>query len=402
MNPRRELLPALTPLRFPAAFAAVLFHVWGMFLGPNGRTPPISIWHLWSGVSFFFVLSGFILTYNYLDEFRNPTRRGVWNFLVARWARTYPVHILTFLLIFPLEYRRLVGGAFGNPYISVATHLGMGFAFLPMTMAKAHSFNTPSWSLSAEWFFYLLLPPIILALTRGSLVRRAAIVLALLTPWALAVAGMFGSTLLGPITPYRYPPIRLADFLAGVLLAMAWHSRHGAGVPTTVSVRRATVVELAAVLFAAAWAWVLVVKIKNVNWLMATGWIGVYVPPFLVLIWVLARGGGLVSRALASRVPTYLGDISFAFYMIHQPLLNYIHFEGHRIGVSGWPWVWKWVAAMGGSLVLAAACYQLYEIPLRDWLRRRLSIRKPKGEVPVTTPALPDASPADAPARRAA
>ena len=40
MKPRRDLLPALTPLRFPAAFAAVLFHVWGLLLGPNGRIPP--------------------------------------------------------------------------------------------------------------------------------------------------------------------------------------------------------------------------------------------------------------------------------------------------------------------------------------------------------------------------
>jgi peptidoglycan/LPS O-acetylase OafA/YrhL len=394
MNPRRDLLPALTPLRFPAAFAAVLFHVWGLLRGPNGTIPPLEIWHLWAGVSFFFLLSGFILTYNYLDEFRNPTRRGVWNFLVARWARTYPVHLLAFLIILPLDYNKLLRGDFGNPYISVATQLLLGHAWLPMTMNKAMAFNSPSWSLSAEWFFYLTLPLLIPALVSGPRWRRALVALLALTPWMLAVAGMFGSTLLGPITPYRYPPVRMVDFLAGVLLALAWNRRHGAGVvPAPRSVGRATAVEIGAVLVTAVWGAALVVTIKDVKWLMATGWIGVYLPAFLLVIWVLARGGGLVSRLLASRLPTYLGDISFAFYMLHLPILAYFHSDGHRIGAPGWPWAVQWAAVLATSLISAAACYHLYEIPLRDFLRKRLSFRKPKVAVP---------APEEVPIRRAA
>jgi peptidoglycan/LPS O-acetylase OafA/YrhL len=379
MTPRRDLLPALTPLRFPAAFAAVLFHVWGLFYGPGGATPPLAVWHMWAGVSFFFVLSGFILTYNYLDEFQQPTRRGVWNFLVARWARTYPMHVLGLLLMVPLDWGKLVRGEFGNPFICVFAHLGLWHAWWPMTTNKSMSFNSPSWSLSAEWFLYLSLPLIIPLLTRGPVWRRGLAITALLTPWGLAVAGLFGSTLLGPITPYRYPPVRLFDFLAGVLLAMAWCRRHGAGtVPAPQSVGRATLIELAAVGLMAAWMAVLVVKVTSIKWLAATGWLGVYVPPFLVLTWVLARGGGVVSRVLASRVPTYLGDISFAYYMLHLPVLAYIHLEGHRVGADAWPWYLKWLAAMGGALLLSAACYHLYEIPLRDRLRKRLSIKRPK------------------------
>ncbi len=386
MLPRRDLLPALTPLRFPAAFAAVLFHVWGMILGPNGKIPPLAIWHLWAGVSFFFILSGFILTYNYLDEFRQPTRRGVWNFLVARWARTYPMHVFGLVLIAPFSYKPLVEGAYGNPYICVATQLFLGHAFLPMTLTKAHAFNSPSWSLSAEWFFYLTLPLLIPALTSGPRWRRVVVVLLGLTPWALAVAGMFGSTLLGPITPYRYPPIRFADFLAGVLLALAWNRRHGAGVTNPRSFKRATLVEVSTVLLALAWMVTLVLTVKKVKWLMATGWIGVYVPPFLMLVWVLARGEGWVSRLLASRVPTYLGDISFAFYMLHQPVLSYFYFDGHRIGANEWFWAVRWVAVIAAALALSMACYHLYEIPLRDRLRRWLSIRKPKVEAPAVEP----------------
>jgi peptidoglycan/LPS O-acetylase OafA/YrhL len=396
MSARPDQLPALTPLRFPAAFAAVLFHVWGLLLGPGGEIPPLAVWHLWAGVSFFFVLSGFILTYNYLDEFRNPTRRGVWNFFVARWVRTYPVHLLTFLVILPLSYEQLMRGDFGHRGISVATYLGLGHAWLPMTMNKAHAFNTPSWSLSAEWFLYLSLPLLIPALTRGPLWRRVAVVVLALAPWGLALADMFGAKLLGPITPYRYPPVRLADFVMGVLLAMLWHRRRAAGAPMPRSVGRATIVEGAAVLVLAAWMWALVVHVTEIKWLMATGWLGVYVPPFLLLLWVLARGEGLVSRVLASKPLTYLGDISFAFYMFHQPVLNYFYLKGQHYGVREWPWWCQWLVVLSVAFLSAAACYHLYEIPLRDWLRRRLTIRAPKVETPQTE------VPTELPARRAA
>jgi peptidoglycan/LPS O-acetylase OafA/YrhL len=395
---RRELLPALTPLRFPAAFSAVLFHVWVLLKGPGGRPAPQAVWHLWAGVSFFFVLSGFILTYNYLDEFRRPTRRGVWNFLVARWARTYPVHVLGVLIMLPIDYPRLIAGVFGNPYISVLTQVFLGQAFLPMETPKANAFNSPSWSLSAEWFFYLTLPVLIPALTSGSLRRRAAVVLLALTPWLLAVVGLFGWNVLGPITPYRYPPVRLADFLAGVLLAMAWHRRHGASAPPVRSVSRATAAEVGALFVLGVWVWVLIRTVTKLKWLMATGWLGVYVPPLLLLVWVLARGGGLVSRALASRPLAYLGDISFALYMLHLPILLYFHIDGHRIGAPSWWWLWKWLAVMGTSFVLAMTCYHLYEIPLRDWLRRKLTIRRP-GPAPVPPVAEPVP---EVPTRRAA
>lgn len=394
---RREPLPALTPLRFPAALTAVLFHVWVLLKGPGGQLPPVEVWHLWSGVSFFFVLSGFILTYNYLDDLRSPTRRAVWNFLVARWARTYPVHVLAILFMLPLHLRPLMEGVFGNPTILVLTQLGLGHAFLPMTMHKANAFNSPSWTLSAEWFFYLSLPFLIPALTTGSLRRRVLVVALALTPWLLAVCGMFGWKVLGPITPYRYPPVRMADFVAGVLLALLWHRLRGAGVPAVRSVGRATTIELAALLFTGAWAWALIRSVKNFEWLMATGWLGVYIPPFLLLLWVLAHGGGWVSRLLASRVPTYLGDISFAFYMLHMPVLVYFHTYGPKLGAPGWWWLGQWFAVVGTSFVLAVVCYHLYEIPLRDRLRRWLSIRRP-----VPAPATTAPTPVESPARRAA
>jgi len=90
-------LNALTGLRFFAAFAIVFHHSRGTFLPVDA----MSRWPLDSAVSFFFVLSGFILTHVYPEL---PTRKHVTKFFLARFARLWPVHVLTLvlaLLLFP-------------------------------------------------------------------------------------------------------------------------------------------------------------------------------------------------------------------------------------------------------------------------------------------------------------
>ena len=378
MSARRDLLPALTPLRFPAAAVVFLAHAWGILKGRGGAEWAPWVIHASIGVSLFFVLSGFILTYNYLDDLRQPTRRSVWNFFVARWARTYPVHLLTLLLLLPVMYTALTSGRYGNPRQMAVVHVVLGQAFLPEDTLKANSFNPPSWSLSAEWFLYLCLPLLIPGLTTGSRTRRAAVLLLALAPWAVAVAGLAGAVALPTwFSPYRYPPVRLADFVAGVLLGLLWRKRHGVTVPVTTSVRRATFAEVGAVLLLAVWVWGIARATADLEWARASRWIGVYLPPCLLLVWVLARGGGRVSRLLKSGPVAYLGEISYAFYMIHWSVLITFAIYGPRYGTHRWGFGWRWAACAGIAFVLAVACYHLYEIPLRDRLRRKLSIRRP-------------------------
>jgi peptidoglycan/LPS O-acetylase OafA/YrhL len=397
MSVRREPLPALTALRFFAALAIFVFHA-EMFLRGTGSLPfTLPSAHLATGVQFFFVLSGFILTYNYLDEFRYPTRRGVWNFYVARWARIYPVHILTALAALPFTLRAIRAGAGIDPISLAVTHLLLIQAFVPVTAPEVNALNGVSWTLSVEWCFYLALPLLIPALTRGHIVQRAAVVLLVLAPWGLAVASVFGALEL-PVWmhPYRFPLVRAVDFVLGVLLGVCWHRRSRAGAP--VSVRWATFTELATLAGLAVWSWACVRAADGKSWVTAVSWIGVYLPPFAVCLWVFARGGGRVSRVLASRPMEYLGEISFAFYMIHIPLFSVLLVYGWKFGFHKWSWPVQWLAACAATLLLSAACYHLYEIPLRDWLRRRLAIRKPQVEAPTT---VPFPAPAETPAKAA-
>jgi peptidoglycan/LPS O-acetylase OafA/YrhL len=395
--PRRDSLPALTALRFFAALAIFILHA--RLLLPAAHWAPVkpSAFHLAVGVSFFFVLSGFILTYNYLEELRQPTRRGVWNFYAARWARIYPVHVLGCLAFLPVAYSQLTALP-SNVMVDVVT--GHGFlwhAFLPGLSVKGNALNPPSWSLSAEWFFYLCLPLLIPALTTGSRARRATLLVVALTPWMVALAGTAKLFAMPEwFTPYRYPPVRIVDFVAGVLLGIYWRHRNTTIAAAPPSVARATFAELGAILFFAGCAWAFVRATSTLSEVIAAAWVGVYIPPFLLLIWVFARGRGLVSKMLATRPLVYLGEISYAFYMLHWAVLTYAREYGERTGLNTRGTGWRWVICIAVTVVVSAGCYHLYEIPLRDRLRRLFSFRRrePESERPATLP-FPAATPGE-------
>jgi len=389
MSLRRDQLPAVTPLRFPAAFVVFVVHAWMYFKGSDRLTFTLPQHHLAAGVEFFFLLSGFILTYNYLDEFRRPTRRSIWNFYVARWARIYPVHVLTALAALPTTLALIRQGHIHDPIAVAVSHLLLVQSFVPITSSGVNAFNGVSWSLSVEFCFYLVLPLLIPALTTGSRVRRGAVLLLVLAPWLAAVASVFGAfTMPAWLNAYRLPPVRMVDFVAGILLGLWWCKRNPGLTVERGPVGRATVAELAAIAGLGLWGWECARIMDGNPWEWTVAWTGVYLPPFAVCLWVFARGGGLVSRVLVSGPLTYLGEISYAFYMIHIPVfLAYIRYGG-RIRFLSWEWKWQWAAVGVTTFVLAVACYHLYEIPLRDRLRKRLSIRKPAPQ-PVAVPEVP-------------
>src|SRR6266853_1107259 len=99
LSDARPRLPALTSLRFFAAFHVVIFHFQAMqiFIGPAWFQKLSSIGYV--GVSFFFVLSGFILVYTYAG--RDTPARDFWR---ARFARIYPAFAFSLLLTGPFFF----------------------------------------------------------------------------------------------------------------------------------------------------------------------------------------------------------------------------------------------------------------------------------------------------------
>src|SRR5579885_1934252 len=98
------MINSLTGLRFYAALLVFFshFYIFSYFLNLQS-----GIWYEilqqigWLGVSLFFVLSGFVLYVNYLTP--EKQKKNCWDFYTARFARIYPVFILTTLVAIPIE-----------------------------------------------------------------------------------------------------------------------------------------------------------------------------------------------------------------------------------------------------------------------------------------------------------
>jgi len=162
MNPEslRPKIPALTSLRFFAALHVLLFHTraMGAVFGPVWFQRLSSIGY--TGVTFFFVLSGFILVYTYSG--RSVTAKKFWS---ARFARVYPAYAFALLLTLPfflygVAHFREIGlpfMAFETAHIKIAAGLEV-LLLQSWVPPAALSWNAVGWSLSVEAFFYLLFP----------------------------------------------------------------------------------------------------------------------------------------------------------------------------------------------------------------------------------------------------
>jgi len=173
VDARPAELPALTSLRGMAAVAVVLFHSSFVTLHYGGGGPPW-IWRRgYLAVDLFFFLSGFVLAHVYGHRLADDRGlRAVGKFLWARFCRVYPASLFV-VSIFVLQYatNRL---AF-PPAVSFKAQLTASLLLMQVPWLNEVVINGPSWSISAEWYAYLLFPvivPIILRLQS----RMAALV----------------------------------------------------------------------------------------------------------------------------------------------------------------------------------------------------------------------------------
>jgi peptidoglycan/LPS O-acetylase OafA/YrhL len=318
-------LDQLTSLRFVAAMMIVMLHATGSFGVQK------SALNLNQGVAFFFVLSGFILTYVYPRLDSGPAIRA---FYRARIARIWPAHAACFLigfLLIPYTWNTATGVA----------NLLLVHAWIPQSRFY-FSYNDVSWSVSTELFFYLVFPLLVHKLEstwRVKLVGAAMLVIAILcvvNVMDLPAYGSPASDEQGRLVTsngllYANPLARLVEFVAGMCVALAW--RRSSAVNRGVAA--ATAIEIAAVLFCiASLLYVRPLAMLGRDYLGGAGaaWLGHTgsVLAFGALIFVFAKGEGAVSRLMTLRVLVLLGEISYSCYLIHHILLYAYHANAAR------------------------------------------------------------------------
>lgn len=301
----KEILP-LTSLRFFAAAIVVIAH-----LGYD--------YHLGGmGVTFFFILSGFILSYNYATKFMDWSSRQLLSMWISRVSRIYPVHIFMFILSLPLSY------IYARDY-SIADTLSnimLLQSWYPNGQG-AFSYNGVSWTLSCELFFYLTLPFVLFTCTRGALQAKASLlilimILIMLIIWLVSFSAGHD------INEYSFkwwfyvisPYLRWTDFLFGIALGYTF-------------LKVKSIREAKTNLF----SWLEVLSLSSVvgfyfyflyselpfKW----NYSAYFNPLFGAIIYIFAFQDGLISKFLSMQALTYLGRISFSIYMTHQVLMFY-------------------------------------------------------------------------------
>ena len=365
------MLDALTGLRFVAAFAVFLFHSRERF--------QIDSWKLGTlgsaAVAFFFVLSGFILTYVYGESL---TRESLRNFFVARFARIWPVHVAT-LLLFIVVLRGRSFPVDGSEALSAVRQL-----FLLQTWSSSLEgvlqLNGVSWSISVEFLFYALFPFLCL-LTRRSLLKVYALVV-LGTAAALALAEVWvrldPEALPQARTIFHFaPPTRLFEFTTGIVAAR-WF---GAAAGARRSVVFDTALELGVLALACGAFWIvnytpaLYRLDQALGSRVLSGYLNhgpAYALPFTAVIVVFARSRGLVARVLSLPGFVYLGEISYAFYMVHSIVLVAIV---RYAGAIASDWQLGLLASLAMTLAASALLHEGIELPFRDFFTKLLTKR---------------------------
>jgi peptidoglycan/LPS O-acetylase OafA/YrhL len=186
---------ALTSLRGIAALIVVVHHFAYYTLPQTGKFLSSYSNFFKNGylcVDFFFVLSGFIMAYVYANIFYEQVdKSGYWKYLRARFARIYPLHLFTLLVLVGLELVKMTAGggsAFTDKFnlTALAANIFLLQAFdlsCPPLFWCSTYWNEPAWSISVEFVIYILFPFILHSILRlkprGDLVVYVCTLLAL-------------------------------------------------------------------------------------------------------------------------------------------------------------------------------------------------------------------------------
>jgi peptidoglycan/LPS O-acetylase OafA/YrhL len=372
---RRPNLPALTGLRAVAAMLVVLFHYKYIVPGLAQSSAPLArvIQSGFVGVSLFFVLSGFILAYTYVDE--DGSLRGSWgNFMFARVARVYPVYLFALLIALPLFIDISLIHPVGVMKLkdTIRTAILTPLLLQGWTPRRAWMWNGPGWSLSAEAFFYLLFPWVGLWIAKQSVTRLKLVGLiafaAIVIPPLLLGASRAGG--IQSVTPSSYGPwvafvkfsplVHLPQFVIGIITGIAFIRRKVGAESGAMGI--ASIVSIVAVGTVLAFG-------NRIPYLLLQG--GLLAPLFAVTIYTLAHGRGIVCKLLSHPLALKAGEASYALYLLHMPLSWYVT---HLLKWMGWPRIEAWTGLsgfVGIALLVSLLVYAFVEEPARQRLKQR-------------------------------
>lgn len=363
VQPSPSQIDALTGIRGIAALWVMLLHL--QYYRPHGVLGMPGVRHLigdgWLAVDLFFVLSGFIMMHVHGREFIAPTLARARRFYALRLIRIYPVHFVVLLLHVPLLLLALrIGAEVSHSAFSTRSFVLSLFLLNGWGFAGSEGWNVPSWSVSSEWFAYLLFPIMAAVVHRVRTLRGVLISGAVILVSAWLVGGIV-SHWVKFMLPFWGVLVRVTtEFCLGCLAYRFFRTPlEPKAAERLAELSLATIVIVSLLALPAT---------SNVLTIAA----------FVTLVVGLSRASGLLGSALKSRIAVYLGRISYSVYIVHA-LVLVVYARALRLIPARAGWFIETLVVLGFIVLVILSAHFLHamvEEPARRLLRRKLLDRR--------------------------
>lgn len=383
-------LSNLTPLRGIAALLTVIFHVdivVGIFGGKLlDRSDSFLITRMYLMVDFFFVLSGFIMCHVYAENFRSSVNgQSFKKFTIARFARVYPLHVFSLILTSLFLFLLYQSGMQVSPIIdtenSIYSLFTNVFLLHSMNFHQWFTFTHASWSISVEWWMYMIFPFLVAPFLKLPKAGRFVVV-------GLCIAGYLGvGYVLLPMTtvpdsisflrPEGTPPYSLnVSYQYGIFRCFF-------GFVIGMVVYLSYVDGWAKKLFSSGYT--VLILLAGLFTCMHFAVLDVFTVLFFPFILLSAAYGNRRMNAFLGATPMQrLGDWSFSIYLIHQPFLyqaTALMANPGKTGIdiSNMTMTTSWLICIGFIIFLLFVSYLSYrfiEVPSRNYINRKWGKQK--------------------------
>ena len=362
-------IPNLTPLRGIAALLVAVFHfnaIGATFVNAN-KTMLIEKCYLM--VDLFFIMSGFVMLHVYGNSFSKTIDWPVFKkFIKARFARLYPLHFFTLAIAVVLFYAgNNPPSPIENPS-AIATHLLLLQSF---GIHKIFTWNVPSWSISAEWWSYIIFPLGALFLSKN---KKATLVVMLLLSTSLYFAIEYFLPRVNPFAaaipvPHNLDVTYDYGFLrgfAGFMLGTATYTQYqNKNLHTFLSKDVVAICCIVAIFLTMHFG-----LNDLINILL-----------FALLVLTVAANKNALYKITTFKPLQYLGDISYSIYLVHSsliffvavPIFQELHFIYKGPGSLQLPFF----TGLGicciflvAAIVVSSITYYAIERPFRKWINK--------------------------------
>ncbi len=360
---------ALTSLRFFAAIAIVVYHyareVKGIDVLPQSAKALIDCGPL--ALSFFFALSGFVLSISYGERIITYSKAQA--FWLARFARLYPAYLLSYLLFLPMALQKYILRP--APEASASAHKTFlaGAILSPLLLQSWTSFsqawNGPSWSLSVEAFFYLLFPYIAFRLMRQGTAVSMTISFAV---WGASLVVVYAH-ITGRLSSQHYhsyiqynPLFWVPCFVVGIgatRFVAAWQKVPGAYASATTLLTLATIIAIC-----------VITPPSYRGFVITTG----LLPLLALLIVCCSHESSRVVNTIGSSPVYELGSVSYVIYIIQAPIWHLVSVATNKLAgrsLSDQVAAWRFIAFLPLLIIVSFLVSRYVEGPARTWITQK-------------------------------